>query len=463
MEHRITQVEEESIGFELGIEPGDTLLSVNGEDVEDVFDYRFLIQNEEVVLLIRKPDGEEWELEIEKDPYEDLGIVFGSGLMSEMKSCRNRCIFCFIDQMPKGMRKTLYFKDDDSRLSFLQGNYITLTNMKPRDVERIIRYRLEPMNISVHTTDPELRVKMLKNRHAGEVLSYIQAFYEAGLRMNMQIVLCKGVNDGPALEKTLRDLYAFFPVLESVSIVPVGITRHRDGLPHLETPGPEDAREVIRLVEEWQEKAYEEHWLHFVHASDELYITAGLPFPEEERYDGYLQLENGVGMLRLFLTEAEEALPEALHNYRRHRTSYASGMLPYPMLLNVKERLHKETGHPEDNLLYAVRNDFFGDTITVSGLVTGQDLVAQLKGKDLGDLLLLPNCMFRSGEEVFLDDMTRADVERELGVRTMIMKNDARTFLHALSGNLTDEDIDTRHGEYEPGASWEPDTERGEE
>ena len=463
MEHKITQVEKNSIGEELGLQPGDLLLSVNGEVVEDVFDYRYQTQSEEVTLLVRKPDGEEWELEIEKDLYEDLGIVFESGLMSEMRSCQNRCIFCFIDQMPKGMRETLYFKDDDSRLSFLQGNYITLTNMKPHDVERIIRYHLEPMNISVHTTDPELRVRMLHNRRAGEVLSYLDDFYRAGLRMNMQIVLCKGVNDGEALEKTLCDLYRYFPVLESVSIVPVGLTRYREGLPELFQPDREDARKVIELVERWQKKAYEAHGLHFVHASDELYITAELPFPEEERYDGYLQLENGVGMSRLFLNEAEEAMAEAVSKYRPHRVSFASGMLPFPMLKEVAARLGEKTGHREDNLLYAIRNDFFGETITVSGLVTGQDLIKQLKEKDLGEMLLLPNCMFRSGEEVFLDDLTREDVERELGVRTVIMKNDAHTFMHALSGNLTTEDIDLTHGEYEPGPSWEPRQERGTE
>ena len=461
MEHRITQVEENSIGMELGVAPGDVLISVNGEEVEDVFDYRYLMQSEELTLLVRKPDGEEWELEIEKDPYEDLGIVFESGLMSEMKSCSNRCIFCFIDQMPKGMRETLYFKDDDSRLSFLQGNYITLTNMKPHDVERIIRYRLEPMNISVHTTDPELRVRMLRNRHAGEVLSYLEDFHKAGLRMNMQIVLCKGVNDGAALEKTLCDLYRFFPVLESVSIVPVGLTRYREGLAALQQPDRADAVSVIRLVEAWQKKAYADHGLHFVHASDEFYILAGLPFPEEEIYDGYLQLENGVGMSRLFINEAEEEMADAVRCYQRHRTSFASGMLPYPMLLGVSRKLAEKTGFGEDNLLYAVRNDFFGETITVSGLVTGKDLIKQLRGKDLGDLLLLPNCMFRSGEEVFLDDVTRAEVEKELGVRTVMIKNDARSFMHALSGNLSEEDISLRHGEYEPGPSWEPQTERG--
>ena len=463
MEHRITQIEDHSIGQELGIEPGDILISVNGEEVEDVFDYRYLTQSEELVLLIRKPDGEEWELEIEKDLYEDLGIEFESGLMSDMRSCSNRCIFCFIDQMPKGMRDTLYFKDDDSRLSFLQGNYITLTNMKPRDVERIIRYRLEPMNISVHTTDPELRIRMLRNRHAGEVLSYLDDFYRAGLRMNMQIVLCKGVNDGEALKKTLEDLYRYVPVLESVSIVPVGLTKHREGLPVLVQPGADDAREVIRLTESWQKKAYDEYGLHFVHASDEFYITAGIPFPDEETYDGYLQLENGVGMSRLFLNEAEEEMEEAARNYLRHRISFASGLLPFPMLRDISARLAARTGHPEDNLLYAVRNDFFGELITVSGLVTGQDLIRQLSGRDLGDLLLLPNCMFRSGEEVFLDDVSRKDVEQALGVPVMIMKNDARTFMHALSGRLSEEDIDLRHGTYEPGPFREPGTERGVE
>lgn len=459
MEHKIISVIKGSIAYEMEIEAGDTLISVNDREIEDVFDWRDLEQEEKLTLVIRKKDGEEWELDIEKDPFDEIGLVFESDLMSDYRRCSNACIFCFIDQMPKGMRETLYFKDDDSRLSFLQGNYITLTNMSKHDVERIIRYRLEPMNISVHATDPELRCRMLNNRFAGSVLSYIDDFFQAGLHMNMQIVLCKGYNDGEQLERTLTDIYRYLPVLQSVSVVPVGLTRYREGLCSLEAFTKADAKNVIDTIERWQKKAYTEHGLHFVHASDEFYLLAEMAFPEETRYDGFLQLENGVGMARLFMTEAKDRIEilkekkrglQKLLNLRKKklRVSFATGFLAEPILREAAEAAWAELNVPKP-LIYGIRNDFFGEKITVAGLITGKDLIEQLKGKDLGDLLVLPNVMFRSGEEVFLDDVTRSNVEAALNVPVAILKSDGGAFISVLSGEASEEDFDLTHGKYE--------------
>ena len=299
-EHKISRVLPESIAEELEIEPGDVLLAVNDQPIEDVFDYHYYTNEEYLTVLIRKPDGEEWELEIEKEFEEDLGIEFESSLMDEYRSCRNKCIFCFIDQMPPGMRKTLYFKDDDSRLSFLQGNYVTLTNMSDHDIDRIIRYHLGPINISFQTTNPKLRCKMLNNRFAGDVFPKIRRLADAGIEMNGQIVLCRGVNDKEELERSIRDMATYLPSLRSVSVVPVGLSKYRDGLYPLEPFDAASAAEVIDTIEAWQKKIYPVHGVHFIHASDEWYLLANRPLPEEERYDGYLQLENGVGMVRLF-------------------------------------------------------------------------------------------------------------------------------------------------------------------
>ena len=308
--HVISRVLPGSIAEELELEPGDILTAINDQPVEDVFDYRYLMNDEFVTLTVEKPDGELWELEVEKEYEEDLGVEFENGLMDEYRSCSNRCIFCFIDQMPPGMRETLYFKDDDSRLSFLQGNYVTLTNMSQEDIDRIIRYRLEPINISFQTMNPRLRCEMLHNRFAGDALKKTDRFYEAGISMNGQIVLCKGINDGKELEYSLEKLSVYAPVLQSVSVVPVGLTKFREGLYPLEPFEKEDALKVLETIHLWQQKMFQKHGIHFVHASDEWYILAGMELPEEERYDGYIQLENGVGMLRLLDTEVRRALKE---------------------------------------------------------------------------------------------------------------------------------------------------------
>lgn len=430
-EHIIKSVEPESIASELGLEPGDKLLRINGQEIEDVFDYHYLVNDEELLLLVEKVDGEEWELEIEKEYEEDLGIVFEQGLMDEYRSCRNKCIFCFIDQMPKGMRETLYFKDDDSRLSFLQGNYVTLTNMSDHDIQRIIEYHLEPINVSIHTTNPELRCKMLHNRFAGDALKKIQTLYEGGVTMNGQIVLCKGVNDGEELERSIRDMSKWLPNLQSVSVVPVGLSKYREGLYPLEPFTKEDAKEVLSIIHKWQDKFYEEYGMHFIQAGDEWYLLAEEEIPQEERYDGYLQLENGVGMIRLLLDEFEDAYEECEEDDRQRKISIATGKLAYPYIKSMTERLMDKYPKLEAQV-YEIQNDFFGERITVSGLITGQDLKAQLKGRPLGDYLLLPCNMLRSGENVFLDDVTVEDLSAELGVEIKMIGSSGQEFVDAV-------------------------------
>ena len=431
--HRITAVDPGSIAEELEIEPEDRLLFIDGQEIEDIFDYRFYTGDTYLEMTVLKPDGEEWLLEIEKDPEEDLGLHFENGLMDEYRSCRNRCVFCFIDQMPPGMRETLYFKDDDSRLSFLQGNYITLTNMSPRDMERIIRFHLAPINISVHTTDPTLRCEMLHNRFAGDILEKMQALYEAEIEMNGQIVLCPGLNDGAQLERSIEDLSRFLPHMKSLSVVPGGITKYRDGLYPLRTFDKKEAETVIDQIESWQKKLFDRHGVHFVHASDEFYILAGRPLPEETRYDGYLQLENGVGMVRLLLNEVREALADQDKDEREAELSLATGLLAEGYLREVlrwiREKFPRITVH-----LYGIRNDFFGPSITVAGLVTGGDLIAQLKGRPLGSRLLLPSVMLRSGEDVFLDDITVGQVEKALQVPIDIVKSSGNALLKGIIG-----------------------------
>ena len=443
-EHIVKSVEPGSIAEELEIEPGDVLLTINNEEIEDVFDFRYMIKDEYLEVVIRKPDGEEWLLEIDKEYDDDLGIEFENSLMSDYRSCSNKCIFCFIDQMPPGMRETLYFKDDDSRLSFLQGNYITLTNMQEKDIDRIIRMNLAPINISVQTTNPELRCKMLNNRFAGEKLKFLQKLYEGHIEMNGQIVCCKGVNDGEELKRSIEDLSKYLPFMRSVSVVPAGITKYREGLYPIELFTKEEAGKTIDLIESYQQGFYDEYGLHFIHASDEWYITAEREFPEEERYDGYIQLENGVGMMRLLMNEFEEALDnlvksEQYQNLKEtlHRTvTIATGRLTYSTLVSFSERLMKcfpgLTIH-----VVAIRNDFFGETITVSGLITGQDLISQLKeqqhaGVELGDTLNIPINMLRSGEKVFLDDVTVADVEKALNMHIAAVEANGRDFIEAI-------------------------------
>ena len=433
-EHIVEKVLSGSIAEEMEITPGDALLEINGHKIEDIFDYQYYTQDEYIEILVRKPSGEEWLLEIDKGYDEELGITFENGLMDDYRSCHNKCIFCFIDQMPKGMRDTLYFKDDDSRLSFLQGNYVTLTNMSDEDVDRIIRYNLSPINVSFQTTNPELRCRMLNNRFAGQALERAWKLAQAGIIMNGQIVLCKGVNDGAELDRSIRDLSAYLPNLESVSVVPVGLSKYRDGLYPLEPFTKEDAQDVLRIIHGWQNKIYPEYGTHFVHASDEWYILAEEELPQEEQYDGYLQLENGVGMLRLLLDEFAEAMEEDRINGRQARAKHitlATGRLAYRFIKQMAMQMEERYEGLQIDVI-AIRNDFFGEMITVSGLLTGQDIMAQLKDRDLGEKLLLPQNVLKSGEPIFLDDYTLDDIEKALQVRIDIVKSSGRDFIEAI-------------------------------
>lgn len=434
MEHIVKNVLENSIAEELEIEPGDNILAVNDHPIEDIFDYQYLINDEYIELLVKKSDGEEWLLEIEKDYDEDLGIVFENSLMDNYKSCYNKCIFCFIDQNPKGMRDTIYFKDDDSRLSFLQGNYITLTNMKDEDIDRIINYHLAPINISVHTTNPQLRCSMLNNRFAGTILERIRKFYNAGIPMNGQIVLCKGINDGEELCRSISDLMEFVPVMESLSVVPVGLSDYRDGLFHLEPFDKEDACEVIDIIEHFQKKAYEKHGIHFVQASDEWYINAGRDFPEAERYDGFVQLENGVGMVRLMKEEFEQEFSAVQGDEREYEVSIVTGVLVYDSIKILVDRMKEKFPNVKIHL-YKIINDFFGHRITVTGLLTGGDMIKQLKGKPLGQRLILPSNTLMADEPKFLDDVTLDQFIEALQVDVCIVESSGADFIHSVIGD----------------------------
>lgn len=443
-EHVIKSVVEGSIAEECGFEPGDALLRINGNEIKDIFDYRYQCMDEFLLLEAKSQYGNIVEIEVEKDADEDLGLEFENSFMDKYRSCSNKCIFCFIDQLPKGMRDTLYFKDDDARLSFLQGNYVTLTNMSEEDVERIIQYHLEPINISFQTMNPELRCKMLNNRFAGEALSKVERFVQAGITMNGQIVLCKNINDGKELDYSIEQLIKYIPLLESVSVVPSGLTKYRDGLFPLELFEKEDANNLLEQIRRWQKYCMEHYQTHFVHASDEWYLLAGEEIPEAQEYDGYLQLDNGVGMLRLLIDEfrytledlkeelsCNNSLGQQLHQVST--VSLATGNAAYDTIYMLCNELKEVI--PELNVeVYQIRNDFFGEHITVAGLITGQDLINQLKDKKLGERLLIPECMLRNNEDVFLDDIRIPEVEKALQVPLDIVKSSGQELLYHILG-----------------------------
>ncbi|MBM7686536.1 DUF512 domain-containing protein [Defluviitalea raffinosedens] len=431
-EHKITKVLSGSIAEELGIEEGDILLAINDQSIEDVFDYRYLLSDEFITLLVRKNSQEEWEFEIEKEIDEDLGLVFENELMDDLKPCRNKCVFCFIDQLPPHMRKTVYFKDDDWRMSFLYGNYITLTNMSDKDFERLLFYRLSPMNISVHATDPEVRKKMLNNRFAGDILERIKRIVDAGIEVNCQIVLCKGLNDGEILEKTIKDLGQFLPGIKSTSVVPVGISKFRHELYPLIPFEKEDARAVIKIIHKWQDYFKKKYNNSFIYAADEFYLTGEVEIPEFEKYEDFPQIENGVGMVALMKHEFDEyykTLPEVLDEYID--VSIATGVITYPFICELVDRLNQK--YPNLSVrIYPITNYFFGEKITVSGLMTGQDLLGQLKHKELGSRLLLPQNAFRDNDTILLDDMYVEDLEKELNIPITIVENSGKEFIKAI-------------------------------
>lgn len=426
----ISRIYPGSIAEELEIEVGDNLIAVNGEHVKDIIQYRFLTDDEYIELEIQTKSGERVVYEIEKDYDEELGIEFTNPIIDSAKSCRNKCMFCFIDQLPKGMRETLYFKDDDSRLSFLQGNFVTLTNMSEQDIEDIIRYRISPINISVHTTNPELRQRMITNRFAGRLYSIMERLAEAGITMNCQIVLCPGVNDGKELERTINELSALYPNVNSVAIVPVGVTRYRDHLPHLEIFNKETANEAIDLVERLQKECLEKFGSRFAFMSDEFYIIAKREIPDFDSYEGFLQFEDGVGMIRKLGTEVENYLNELPDNYevREKTVSIATGKSAYEFIKGMAQLVMDKFPQVKINV-FKIKNEFWGETITVSGLITAQDIIKQTEGKERGETLYITRSMLKADELIFLDDITLEQLEEILGNEVVPCENEGHDFV----------------------------------
>ena len=398
------------------IHGGDTLLSVNGNAIRDVLDYRFYTCEEKLKLLIRTSGGKERTVKIKKGEDDDLGLVFDTYLMDKHHACKNKCIFCFIDQMPKGMRESLYFKDDDSRLSFLFGNYVTLTNLTDEDVDRIIKMHISPVNVSVHTMNPELRVQMMKNPNAGSSLRYLDRFAQAGIKLNTQLVLCPGINDGKELSYSLDELGKLYPAVQSIAAVPVGLTKHRENLPKLDAYNKTTSAAVIDIIDDFNAHFVYFHGEAIAYAADEFYLKAGRPIPPEDYYGSYPQLENGVGMWRSFENEFRQALDQCeLTQIAPRRVSIATGAAAFPLMQSLAQAACQKIDGLSVNV-YEIKNDFFGESVTVSGLLTGQDLQRQLTGQDLGEVLLISENMLRSGEDVFLDDMTVVQLSEALGV-----------------------------------------------
>lgn len=425
MKNEISKVIPNSIAEEVDIQVGDRLLRINENDVKDIIDYKFLITDEVLLLEVEKKDGEIWEIEIEKDYDEDLGIVFREGIIDKPMTCHNDCIFCFIDQLPKGMRETLYFKDDDSRLSFLQGNFLTLTNMKEEDIERIIKYKISPINVSVHTTNPELRVRMLNNRFAGKIYDILKRLSAAGIKMNTQIVCCPGINDGEELVSTIEDLYRLYPNVNSVAVVPLGITKHREGLKKLNLFTQETSLKQINLVKELQKKYYEESGTPFVRLSDEFYIVSGEPLPDSEHYQGFEQIEDGVGMVTLLKDTIDTTLLD-LKKDGVGSFTFVTGALVYPEIVHIKDKIQRLNNNINITV-EKIPNKFFGETITVTGLLTGIDIINTLKEREVGDYIIIPDNVLRKGyelsnsdEAILLDDYTVEDLSRELNRKVII-------------------------------------------
>ncbi|MGG7214000.1 DUF512 domain-containing protein [Clostridium nigeriense] len=443
MKNLISKVDAGSIAEEVGIEVNDVLISINGTPIDDIIDYRFLAVDEEVILEIEKPDGEIWEYEIEKDYGESLGLEFQGGIMDKAKSCSNKCMFCFIDQLPKGMRDTLYFKDDDSRLSFLQGNFVTLTNMKDEDIDRIIRYKISPINISVHTTNPDLRVMMLRNRFAGSIMERLRKLRDAEIEMHAQVVCIPNVNNGEELRKTVRDLYELYPYVKNVAVVPIGITKFRENLPKLDTFTKESAKNEIMMIQDLQRKFVEETGAPFVRLSDEFYITAGLDVPNEEFYSEYDQLEDGIGMIRYYREVVNRSL-EFLNRDLKGSFSMVTGELAYNEIKKSADSIMKCNPNIKIDV-YKVINNFFGNTITVAGLLTGTDIIDQLKGKIKTDYLIMSSNMFRKGYElapadmVMLDDLNIHDIEEALNVKVIVCDYTGDDLIDVINANCKED------------------------
>lgn len=443
MKNIVKKVDEGSIAEEVGIEVGDILLSINETPIDDIIDYKYLAVDEEIVLEIEKQDGEIWEIEVEKEYGEDLGLEFQGGIMDKAKSCSNKCMFCFIDQLPKGMRDTLYFKDDDSRLSFLQGNFVTLTNMKDEDIDRIIKYKISPINISVHTTNPELRVKMLKNRFAGSIMERLKKLRDAEIEMHAQIVCIPNVNNGEELRKTIIDLYELQPYVKNVAVVPIGVTKFRENLPKVETFNKDTARNEIKLVEDLQSKFIKETGSPFVRLSDEFYLVAGIDVPNQDFYLEYDQLEDGVGMIRYYREAINNDL-EVLNKNLKGSFSMVTGELAYNEIKSSAEKIMNINPNIKIDV-YKIINNFFGNTITVAGLLTGTDIIDQLKDKINTEYLIMPNNMFRKGYElaeadmIMLDDKKIEDIENALNVKVIVCDYTGDDLINVINENCKEE------------------------
>lgn len=439
----IKSVESGSVAGEAGIEPGDILLSINDQRIGDIFDYRFLATEEYLTVQIEKKSGEVWDIEVEKEQYEDLGMDFEDSLMDESQSCTNKCIFCFIDQLPPGMRKTMYFKDDDSRLSFLTGNYVTLTNMKDTELDRIIKYRMSPINVSVHTSNPDLRKIMLGNRFAGDVIDKIKRLVDGGITINTQIVLCRGINDGEELDRTISELSEFYPGMASISVVPVGITKWRQGLLQLKPFEALTSGVVLEQIMAWQKRLLGKFGSRMVYPADEFYIMAGRELPHYMEYEDFPQIENGVGLVALLKHEFYEALQEfdekrytegSVDGLERH-VSIATGMSVFKYIKEMAQELEKRYNKLRVSV-YPIKNCFFGENVTVTGLLTGRDIAEQLKDADKGSGLFISRSMMKADEDIFLDDYSVEILEGELDTKVTIVENNGEDFIIKLLGPL---------------------------
>ena len=429
----IASVEAGSVCDKLGLRAGDSLVAINSHEIYDILDYRFHLCEKKIKLTILR-DGKTKNFRFRKEENDlDIGLEFATALMDEKQSCKNKCIFCFIDQNPPGMRQSCYFKDDDSRLSFLHGNYVTLTNISEREVERIIEMHISPINVSVHTTDPELRCKMLSNRFAGEKLAYLRRFADAGITICAQIVLCRGINDGAHLDRTLHDLMEYLPALDSVSIVPAGLTKYRENLPKLELFSHEECRAVINQVAAYGDYCMQKYGTRVFLCSDEFYVRGGLPLPDEDFYCGFSQLEDGVGMLTSFKADALRELEFAEASERERAVSVVTGHAAYDTISEVARLCEEKHGKLRVNVI-RIDNSFFGKTVTVAGLLTGGDMIAGCRGKELGETLFIPRNSLRADGDLFLDNLSPEDLERELGVPVKPLEGDGALFVAALCG-----------------------------
>ena len=428
----ISSVDPGSLAELAGVRPGETVLKVNRHEINDVLDFKYHSESKKAVLLLQDENGKTRKVKIKNPDFQPLGLNFEEYLMDKARRCANNCVFCFIDQLPKNMRETLYFKDDDARLSFLQGNYVTLTNLSEREVQRIIDLKISPMNISVHTTNAELRVKMLRNKNAGECLNIMRRFADAGIKMNCQIVCCPGLNDGDELIRTMMTLTVLYPHVDSVSIVPVGITKHRDGLYPLSPVTKKKAKEIIDIVDNYGDEFAKNVGRRIFYCSDELYLRAGRPIPDTEYYDDYPQYENGVGLMRSLSDEFESAL-KLLDEDPVSYFSVATGEAAAPFIEGLIEKMGEKCLNAHGTV-YPIKNNFLGETVDVAGLVSGGDILQQLKGKELGRRLLIPAVMLRHGGDVFLDDVSLTELSAQLGVPVIPVPNDGGALLDAMLG-----------------------------